>query len=770
MGMENLVSIKPDGSPPASRITDASAAYQIWGTLRQGDYTSALQRARVDAMFDGKQPYDQAQLNATGQSFRTNVNFDFAGALLEVANAGYNDLINSVKKFFTCPTTYGSEVQRREWEEIIAEEITETIRDWDDFEDTYQRCVNDFLKHGVSISYFNDESDWRWLATNLSDFKIPRKTKIGQSNIDVACYLRFYSPTELYGMITHPHAKELGYNYEVGKTAIQQCVNNANNFIGYSNYDWEKIEVAIKNNDLFFANGTADAQSIRVVNLIVTEYPKKGEPEGRVSHFQIIDDNQVSQFLYKKIGRFDNVYQAYTVFTFGTGTNGFYQGVRGLGWKIFEQVNSLNRLWCNAMDGTMLSSTVMLQPEDEDDAQALQFSYYGPFSIISSKLNFVERPMMPNVAQTVYPVIQGMREMLRDKTGAYNTQQFINDNREKTKFQVQAELASAAKMSISALNMFYSPWQRHLREVVRRMKRRTYSVSDPGGKYIIELKRRLLQRKVPLEAFYNLDVNRLKAVRAVGSGSEAARMLAYDRLMQMRGVFDAEGQNNLDRDIIGDLLGYEYIERYKPRLGNDRPVMDVSIAQLESNQLLNGGIVMVLPNQNHLEHAKVHAQYEMPLIQQVEEMLTVDPMAVAGTLPGLQLLNAHLTEHVLIMSQDDNLREESAQFRQLLQAADEVIHNGTLKIQKLQEQQAMQAQSEGEQFQPEIDPDTLAKIEKDRALTAAKIENINALTAAKAQSIQMLSNQKAAIEDVKAAQQLTNQAAKNRQSRRANAQ
>lgn len=763
MALDQLKTISEEGKAPKSRLSSASDAHQIWGTLRQADYTSALQRARVDSMFDGKQPYDQGKLNATGQGFRVNVNFGFSQALLEVALAGYNDLLNSVKRFFTCPTTFGSAVQRKEWEEIIAEEITETIRDWDDFEDTYQRLCCDFIKHGVAINYFMDESDWRWCSTNLSDFKIPRKTKIGQANIDVACYLRYYSPTDLYQMISHPHAEALGYNIQACRKAIMASVSTANNFVGYSNYDWEKLEVCIKNNDLFFSNGTADAQCIRVVNLLVQEYKQPGEAEGRVSHFQIVDENETSDFLYKKIGRFESMQQACTVFTFGVGTNGYYQGVRGLGYKIFEQDQSLNRLWCTAMDGAMLSSTILIQPEDEDDAQALQFNYYGPFSVVSSKLNFVEKAVMPQIANSVFPVINGMKDMLRDKSGAYNTQQFISDNREKTKFQIQAELASAAKMSISALNLFYAPMERHLREVVKRMKRKSYRAEDPGGKYIIALRKRLLQKEVPLEAFYNLDVDRLKIVRAVGSGSEAARMLAYDRLMSMRQGFDAEGQANLDRDIVGDLLGYDYIERYKPKAEGTRPVIDVQFAQLESNQLLGGGMVKVLPNQNHYEHAKVHAEFEMPLVQQVQEAMTLDPMQAADILPGLNALNAHLTEHVEILSQDPSMREEAAEFRQLLQNASETIHNSTLKVQKLQQQSAEQAQEGGQEFEPQLDPDTINKINRDNAITQAKVANMEKITATKAQSMQALTAQRLALDDAKSAQQLRHNAINNAQ-------
>ncbi len=76
------------------------------------------------------------------------------------------------------------------------------------------------------------------------------------------------------------------------------------------------------------------------------------------------------------------------------------------------------------------------------------------------------------------------------------------------------------------------------------------------------------------------------------------------------------------------------------------------------------------------------------------------------------------------------MREESAEFRKLLSDSAEVIHNATLKVQKLQEQAAGQAQEAGQEFEPELDPDTINKINRENAVTQAKIANMEAITAA----------------------------------------
>mgnify|MGYP003694301121 CR=1 FL=1 len=141
-------------------------------------------------------------------------------------------------------------------------------------------------------------------------------------------------------------------------------------------------------------------------------------------------------------------------------------------------------------------------------------------------------------------MIQNFAQMFRDRTSQYHTEALVQTGQDKTKFQLQAELGSIAKMTVAALNLFYDPLESLLRETVRRMKRRDYELEEPGGEYIIGLHRRLLQRGAAgpgphdryLQAFFQLDVERLTVMRAIGSGSEAARLVAMDRLMTMYGI------------------------------------------------------------------------------------------------------------------------------------------------------------------------------------------------------------------------------------------
>jgi hypothetical protein len=759
-----LETLSKDGSPPRSRIKDAKSAYEIWETLRRADAVSAFDRSKIDAAYDNERPYDERALINAGQSYRVNVSWGFAKQVLDTAMAGYTDIINAPQTFFSCPTLYGSQTENDELSQVVAQEVTAAIRSWRNFFPTYLKLCNSFIKHGVGVVMFNDEWDWRWKSTDMSDFKIPRKTEIGQDNIDVAACLRFYSPTQLYQLIKDEEmAKIHGFNIEACRRAIIQSVNNNNNYYNFRQYDWEKLELELRNNDLFFTTQAANQQSIRVVHLWVTEF------DNRVSHYMINDDNSVQDFLFKKVGRFENSYQAYTVFTYGVGTNGYYHGVRGQGYDVFAINGALNRAYCSLLEIASFGSAPTFQPKDETALQEMQFIPNGIYNLLSPGIDVIKDTIVPNVSSGTLPIVNAFTQLFRERTSSYNTESLVNTSIEKSATQVRAELSNIAKMSVSSLNLFFDPWESLMREMVRRMKRKDYDAREPGGKQIAELHKRLLRRGSEsfgdkdryLQAFLNLDVDRLRVTKPVGAGSEAARMVSFDRLMGIFGSLPDFGKQNLIWDIASETAGYENAARYAIQPNeSDKPTVDASIAQIENNQLIAGSNIQVIDGQNNLVHAKIHTEALNPLVSQAQELLELDPMQLAPMLGGINALNAHVAQHVELLSQDPQMRSESAMFRQVLQNADEILHNGTLKVQKLmgqQEQQAMMMQGQEEQAQPQIDPAALAKIDSERAVRQAKLEMDMQTHQQKMVMRQQEASQKLALRDAEVASKIQTQ-------------
>ena len=98
--------------------------------------------------------------------------------------------------------------------------------------------------------------------------------------------------------------------------------------------------------------------------------------------------------------------------------------------------------------------------------------------------------------------------------------------------------------------------------------------------------------------------------------------------------------------------------------------------QLENQILLKGGEIQILDGQNNLVHCKTHLAAEMPLIEQAQQ----DPNMLMEVLPGFNALNQHTTAHVEKLSTDPQMQSQAAAFRQQIQQADEIIHNGMMHL------------------------------------------------------------------------------------------
>lgn len=734
-----LKNMTPEGEIPASRIENPEAATRIYNIFWEADRIRRRNRAEIQAMLDGVPPYDEEELRATGQGDRANINFGEGEAILESAMAGYVDLLNSVERLVSFKTTFGDPSQRFEWEQIISEEMTRMLRNWPRYTSQFLLLANHFVGHGVGILYFDDEVDWRWKVSGLGDFLIPNRTFACEEDVEVAIARRSYQVHQLYAFIQDEEiATATGWNVEETKKAIMNAVNSGVTAARFT--DWEQLRVQLKSNDLTL--GYAGASEVKIIHLWNREF------DGSISHLVSLEDGSNKDFLCKRISPFKNVSEAFTIFTFGVGTNGYYHSIRGLGYKIYPQIQASNRLRCQFFDGSMLSSSLMVQPESEDALNDLNLFYYGPYSILPPKMKVVERAV-PNLANNVVPMLADINATIQNKTGSYQTSASMPTGKERTKFEVQAQLSQGAKLSSAALNLFYEPWQRHLKEVVRRICRPMYLPTEPGGEEVSKFIQKCVTRGVPLEAIYSIDLDTVVAVKAIGAGSEINRLLAYDDFMQMMSAFDDTGKRNVLRDRVAARVGYDQVNRYIQPIGaENRPLPDEKVAELENNSMQLNQVVTVKPNENHLIHARVHSQLLGQMIQQIDQ----GQLGLEQAVQPLVNLVQHQTQHIQSIQVDTSVEQEVAALRQQLQQAGEFTYNGMEKLKKQQQEQqiAALANPAPEGGQPQMDPAMQQKMLEHQM----KLKMMQEQFALQQQMKLAESRQKLAIEDARAARKM----------------
>ncbi|HAW74923.1 MAG TPA: hypothetical protein DCW74_04205, partial [Alteromonas australica] len=352
--LDGLASLDEKGKPFKSRLKDVKSALSIFENLRKADEGSSANRARVDAMFDGASPYNATRLAASGQGLKTNLNFGEAQRLLDISLSAYVDLYSSLERLVEVKGTEGEASEISPMEDIVAEEITHLLRSWPEFHSNYLRLCNTFIKHGVGVTYFDTPDDWRFRVGSFADILIPRQTPSSEDMIDVAVGRRQYHLHELFAFIKNEDAAaRVGWDVDEVKRVIMKNANT-NGRGGSDQYsDWEALQQELKNNDIHtgYQNPT-----VSVLHFWVREM------DGSISHY-ICAENKPENFLYQKISRYEKPEHAYVMFTYGVGSNGTYHSVRGLGHRVFNHIQTSNRLRCQMIDGAMLASAVMIQPE-----------------------------------------------------------------------------------------------------------------------------------------------------------------------------------------------------------------------------------------------------------------------------------------------------------------------------------------------------------------------------------------------------------------------
>jgi hypothetical protein len=680
----DLSALDEKGKPVKSRLKDVQSALSIFHTLLRADEKSAVNRARIDAMFDGAAPYDAAKLAASNQGMKTNLNFGEAQRILDIALSAYVDLYSSLERLVEVKGTVGERSEITEQEEIVAEELTHLLRSWPEFHSSYLRLCTTFIKHGVGVAYFDSPEDWRFRVGGFTDILIPRQSPASESSIDIAIGRRDYLLHELFAFIKNPEAAEkVGWNVEEVKRVIMKNVRTTGR--GTSNngtlVDYEALQAELKNNDLY--------TGIQNPTVAVLHYWIR-EMDGSVSHY-ISAESTPKDFLYKKVSRYPSPEQAYVMFSYGVGSNGTYHSVRGLGNRIFSHIQTSNRLRCQQIDGAMLASAIMIQPENQRSLDELQFTFYGSYAVMSPNIKIIEKAI-PNLGTAVQPALQDLTQQLQLNTDTISTYGPTQGSPYRNQMQISSDMDVATRLSGASLNLFYSSWHRLLREIVRRVVQ-----SKKSDKAISDFYARCEVRGVSKKFIQTLDVDRTRAVRSIGGGSMANRLMALRELQAISGQFDEVGRKNLTRDIVSTRVGHDLADRYAPVAEEDRQTMDTKIAMLENNSLQSGAPIQVISSEMHGTHLQIHA----PVLNQLIEQINTGAADPTQVMPVLQAFYQHISEHTQFASGDPALSSIVGQTNQILQITEEALNNTQKRMEKIQREQQESQQAEGA---PQIDP------------------------------------------------------------------
>ena len=689
---DNLKSINPEtGAAPKERMVTPAGLRSIHGKNITDDEVGSYNRGLVQQDMDFSPPFDENELKNKGQGERFNFNTGEAAAIKNEAVSGYVDIYSTPTTIAQIPLKNVSDPMRSMYENILAEEFTTIDRANDSSFPTFLQLCDIYVTHGVAVGYFEDKQTMHYKVGGLDRFKFPRKTTIITSDMPMCTCSSTMSIIELYDKINGDSPLK-GWD----KDAVIKAITTAAGQTDTKWNEWERLEEDLKCNDVYLESAV---DMIELVYGWVVEFDKSVSFYITTKSGSDINTAKGNEgFLFKEVSYYENTNQAFQIFSFTIGNNARIHSVRGLGYLIYQICNAMNVLTCKMMDNARIEGSMVIQATTQEDLEDLEIIDFAGGIALPPNINLPARSQANNLNNSMIPAIQLGRGLLDRATGGLSAGNMILSGQQdrRTKLEVSAQLDWINKLNSFAINLFYGPLDKLMREKVKR----AFTVRQPdkeSRRMVDEMKRRCIERGVPEEVFGMIDYEKVKAQRIIGTGSRVSRVMIYDQLQQMYASMDEVGRKNFTFDVSAELIGSDKTIRYFGKPEEQRLPMDAKIADLENTLLLQGQQVNPIDGEMHMVHIPRHLAILEESLQGVENG-QVDLMQYATTFSPV---HEHVTQTLEMTTVQPEIQEQYNSFLQRTQQIGEIIVNGIRAYNKQQQKAEEEAAAAQEQGQPQ---------------------------------------------------------------------
>jgi hypothetical protein len=699
---------KGKADQPKERLLGASKLRAIHVKFCDDDEKSERNRAKIQDLKDYKPPLRADLLRRAGQKGRFNLNLGQVGSLLNEASSMYIDSFESPEHLVpvTLQRNKYDEVQKLMHERVMSDEFTRMVRGWDSSYFVYLTMVDQFITQGLCVGFFMDRHTWMFDGAGLREFKFPRKTKACADGIEMCTYEGQYGKAKLSDIIQDEEiATNAGWDVKEVKRVLSSTEYNPL----YDDEKAEDMQEKMKANDLDEEAG--EFAPINIIHAWVKEY------DGTVSYYITTKtaktvaehmNKEPDAYLYKKLNAYSHFGEALQLFPFHVGNKGNIYTIRGMGFMVYGIGMAANTMHCSLLDSAKDSMSVKYIAPSEREIGSMPIVNAGPATFIPAHLQVVDKQYQPDLQKSAMPAIQLLKGEL-DSRSASSTVSGVFQNKQDRR---SAEEVSSALEHFNSLNsasqlLWSHPWRALLSESVMRAFAPIQDESQKCGRLAMIMQQACIDRGVPPEAFELIDRHATKTSIPVGAGGKAARGAAFDAGASLYTAMDDKGRQNFNRDRAIHHFGVEKAKRYMNFEEAPRELVDHQLAILETNDLITGQWIEPTNSEVYVVHLRVHIAKLEEAMQAVEE----GEVELIEATQEMELLHQHAVKSLQLAVVPDQQVEELELFEQKLQQIGEFISNGQRAIQKLEREQELQPEAQGEDPNADKKAESALKLE-----------------------------------------------------------
>jgi hypothetical protein len=608
----------------AMKFTTAAACEQVVWEMRLADYPRALNRSRMNNLYNGAPPYSDEEQRQN--RINTNVNSLEGTKILHDARRQFATAFMTADPLFTVTLDYGPVWKRREWGTRITTEINKRIKASLPYLECRRSVFALNVLHGIAPAIWEDRERWCPDPRGIEDVLVPSNTLVSLKNLPFFAVFRQYTGAELWRM-THGPRVDPAWNLPLVERAIAWVDQQAQQLMSASWPEvWspEKMSERVKQDggiyasdsvptidtfDLYFWNdeGKKAGWNRRII-LDAWGQPGVGGIGGMQPASNSRSDGKyglgsASEFLYNPGTRkYADKLEQIIHFQFADASCVApfrYHSVRSLGFLLYAVCQLQNRLRCKFNDHVFENLLQYFRVSNPADAERLTKVDLIDKGIIPEGLNFVPQAERWQVNDGVVEQALTMnRQTMADNSASFTQDfDFGKETTAETATRTMAKVNATAALVGAMLNQAYNYQQFQYAEIARR-----FCIKNSKDADVRKFRVECLKAGVPEEAL-NAERWDVQPVRVIGSGNKTLQVAMADKLMGIRPQLDPEGQKEVDRIyILANSDDAQLAERLVPQ---QRHISDsIHDAQLAAGTLMLSMPVAVKEGINHTEYVE----------------------------------------------------------------------------------------------------------------------------------------------------------------------
>lgn len=696
---------------------------QIAWELRTGDWSRGQNRSRINALFNGVPPYSDQEVEEN--NIAVNVNFLESTRIGHDARAQFASAFQKPGNYFKATTDMGPVHKRGDRSAIVTREINRIMKHSLDYYECFRSKFALDVLHGIGPAAWEDRDHWCPLPLGVEDLLVPADTRLGFRNLPFFVILRSLTAPELIRM-TRGAIRDPAWNMPLVNECIRYVDKESMALLG-QNYPevWspEKLEERVKSDggyymgdrvptidvfDFWYWSDEGKTSGWRRRMVLDNWSPPQGSSAASLnSKLEFGKDKWLYNPKNRRIASDHSEIFSCQFADLSSVAPFRYHSVRSLGFLLYATCHLQNRLRCKFSEAVFESLMVYFRVKTMDDVQrALKVDMVNR-GFLDESISIVPGNERMQINEALVQL--GLREnasLIREHSSSYSVNpNNMPDKREKTKFEVMAEVNSATALVSASLQQAYAYQVFEYREIFRRFCKE--SSRDPD---VLKFRARCLRQGVPA-SLLTPEAWEIEPERVMGAGNKTLEMAISQQLMQYRNLYDPEPQRQILRDVT---LAITDDAARAAALVPDQPVTvtnSVHDAQLAAGTLMQGLPVAIKTGMNHIEYVDTLLASMAIIISKIQKSGGVGTM---DQLSGLGNINAHIGQHIAIIAQDP---EEKQRVKIYGDQLGKMMNLVKAFAQRLQEQ--MQKSNGGAR----VDPEMQVKIQAQERMAQIKADS-----------------------------------------------